>query len=130
MSLIKFKNLSIEAKVAVTHEEQSKGLMGVAWPPPVMAFPSSPDYRKFWMKNTPSPLDIVFSRDGKIIHIANGIPYSTTMVGPDVQVDLVTEFPSGFVRENKIKVGDTIDLDLSLNDRKKILQKIKIYKNI
>lgn len=71
-------------KVAITEEEQQKGLMYVSWPPPVMVFPyQKSGQRKFWMKNTISPLDIVFCNDNKIIKIVKGEPLSTMMVGPE-----------------------------------------------
>ena len=59
--------------VAITPEEQATGLMYKSWPPPVMAFPfGSSGIHKFWMKNTISPLDIVFCRDSKVIGIYDG----------------------------------------------------------
>jgi uncharacterized protein len=101
--------------VATTEQQQSKGLMGVPWPPPVMAFPYSfPGIRSFWMKNTPSPLDIIFCNAGKIIAIYEGEPMSTKSIGPDAPSDLVVEMPKGMTASKGIKIGDPIKLHRSL----------------
>jgi uncharacterized membrane protein (UPF0127 family) len=60
-------------EVAISEAEQAKGLMFKEWPPPVMVFPyKDATIRKFWMKNTVSPLDIVFCREGKFVEILKG----------------------------------------------------------
>ena len=103
-----------ETKVAVSYDEQAKGLMFVPWPPPVMSFPvSKPTIKKFWMKNTVSPLDIVFCSDNTVIGIYKGEPLSTALIGPDRPVDLVVELPAGTAAQRGIKVGDPVRLKLS-----------------
>ena len=97
--------------VAVSPEEQEQGLMFRPWPPPVMCFPyKKAEVRKFWMKNTISPLDILFCRDNKIISICSGEPLSTTLVGPDDNCDLVIELPAGTAKDRGINVGDSATL--------------------
>jgi len=97
--------------LAISEEEQSVGLMQQAWPPPVMAFVyAQPKYNKFWMKNTPSPLDIVFSHLGVITQICKGEPHSTAIIGDDRLSDLIIEFPYGTVAESGIKLGHKIGL--------------------
>ena len=97
--------------IAVSQEERSLGLMHVKWPPPIMAFPNfRPTINKFWMKNTPSPLDIVFCMDSKIIAIEHGQPNTLDMIGPDEFSDLVVEFPRGFTNINNININDSIKL--------------------
>lgn len=95
---------------AISSHEQQQGLMNVEWPPPVMSFVyDTPQPNKFWMKNTPSPLDIVFCRKGEIISIHKGEPFSTSVIGPDEFSDLVIELPHGTVASEGIllrsKVG-------------------------
>lgn len=96
---------------AISEEEQAVGLMGKEWPPPVMSFIyTSPKYNKFWMKNTPSPLDIVFSHQGIITQICKGEPHSTAMIGDDRLSDLIIEFPHGTVISSGIKLGHKVGL--------------------
>jgi uncharacterized membrane protein (UPF0127 family) len=97
--------------IAVSLEEQIQGLMFRPWPPPVMCFPyKEAEVRKFWMKNTPSPLDILFCRGNRIISICRGEPLSTELIGPEEDSDLVIELPAGTVQERGIKVGDSATL--------------------
>lgn len=109
------KGKRFDALMAITAEEIESGLMYKPWPPPVMAFPfAKADVRKFWMKNTTSPLDIVFCRAGKIIGIFAGTPLSLDHIGPDEPCDLVVEFPRGTVVRNNISIGDDVKLSYSV----------------
>lgn len=101
--------------VAITAGEQSYGLMEKSWPPPIMTFAySKPDLHKFWMKNTPSPLDILFVHNNKVIDICFGEPYSNSLIGPNKMTDLVIELPRGHVFKHDIKIGDNCNLQMSL----------------
>ena len=101
--------------VAATEQEQSKGLMGVPWPPPPMAFPyDTAGIRKFWMHNTISPLDIVFCCAGHVIAIMHGEPLSTRNIGPDEPCDLVVELPRGTAGACGIAVGSPVKLAKSI----------------
>lgn len=100
--------------VAITEAEQAKGLMGMKEPTPIMSFVyNEPKVNSFWMHNTPSPLDIVFSCRGKIVAIHNGEPYSTKLIGGDCLSDLVVELPQGSCKAGGIGVGDPIDLKIT-----------------
>jgi uncharacterized membrane protein (UPF0127 family) len=109
--------------LAISEDEQAKGLMFESWPPPVMSFIyESPKVNKFWMKNTPSPLDIVFCCDGKVQQIYKGEPYSTSIIGDNKESDLVIEFPYGTVRNTGIKIGYDVGLVSPTKDQlKKII---------
>lgn len=97
--------------LAISEEEQAQGLMEQAWPPPVMSFIyTSPKVNKFWMKNTPSPLDIVFSYNGVITQICKGIPHSTSLIGEYRPSDLIVELPHGTVAYSGIKLGQSVGL--------------------
>lgn len=101
--------------LAITDEEQSNGLMYIKPPTPIMSFVYSyPKINKFWMKNTPSPLDIVFCKNGQITQIHYGEPYSTTIIGNNELSDLVIEFPLGTVNNVSIKIGNYVEL-INLN---------------
>jgi hypothetical protein len=96
---------------AVSSQEQQQGLMDVKWPPPVMSFIyDTPQPNKFWMKNTPSPLDIVFCRKGEIISIHKGEPFSTSVIGPNEFSDLVIEFPHGTIASLGVKLNNKVGI--------------------
>jgi uncharacterized membrane protein (UPF0127 family) len=97
--------------LAISEEEQAIGLMNQEWPPPVMSFIyTESKYNKFWMKNTPSPLDIIFSHKGKITQICKGEPYSTAMIGDNRLSDLIIELPYGTAINSGIKLGHKVGL--------------------
>jgi uncharacterized protein len=101
----------IETLLACSVCEQEKGLMGQPWPPPVMTFLyKTPRINKFWMKNTPSPLDILFCYKNKITQICKGIPYSLIMIGDNSESDCVIELPANTCKLLNIIVGDDAGL--------------------
>lgn len=112
--IIHIKDQSFHTLVAITPEEHSTGLMHKAWPPPVMCFPyKNAAYRSFWMRNTISPLDIIFCKDNKIISIHYGEPLTTHQIGPHVPSDLVIELPHGTAAKYGFSVGDSVRLSYS-----------------
>jgi len=97
--------------LAISEEEQQRGLMNQEWPPPVMSFIyAEPRISKFWMHNTQSPLDIVFCYKGKISQLHVGEPFSTEMIGDNKFSDLIVELPYGTVDRMDIKIGQSIGL--------------------
>lgn len=95
--------------LAISEDEQTQGLMFESWPPPIMSFVyAEPKINMFWMKNTPSPLDIVFCYNGKISKICKGEPHSTSLIGDYNFSDLVVEFPYGTVASSAIKLGHNV----------------------
>lgn len=119
--------------LAISEEEQAKGLMHQEWPPPAMTFvyPQS-KINKFWMHNTPSPLDIIFCHNNKVSELCYGEPFSTRMIGSDKISNLIIELPYGTVDSFGIKVGHKVDLiKPSMVEIKNIIAKedpIKFYK--
>lgn len=108
--------------LAISRDEQSVGLMGQEWPPPIMSFIyDKPRINKFWMNNTPSPLDIVFCNNGKVSQICYGEPYSTKTIGDDNFSDLIIELPYGTIESVGIKIGHTVGIVSPTNS---LLQKI------
>ena len=54
-------NNLFETLLAISHDEQEIGLTHINPPVPNMALIyETPQINKFWIKNTPSPLDIIF----------------------------------------------------------------------
>lgn len=116
--------------LAISADEQMNGLMHQEWPPPIMSFIyDAPRINKFWMANTPSPLDIVFCNNGKVSEICYGEPYSTTTIGSNIFSNLVIELPRGTVNYTKIKIGQTVGLVKPTADelRKIIAEKYNIF---
>lgn len=106
----------INTLYALSSEEHQKGLMEQQWPPPVMTFIfKEANIHKFWMKNTPSPLDIIFCNAGKVVSIEKGVPHSLKFVGPNSKTDMVIEMPRGTASSIGLNVGDMVyakfDLD-------------------
>ena len=104
-------------EVARTPEEQAKGLMFRTSLPENggMLFPfEKPRFASFWMKNTPTPLDILYIRaDGTIARIAeNTEPLSTRTIPSGEPVLSVLEINGGVARQLGIKPGDTVEHSL------------------
>lgn len=109
---------TFNVEVARTAAEQERGLMfrtnipadgGMIFTP-YPAEGGGPREASFWMKNTPSPLDIIFIRqDGTIATIAeNTVPYSETPVGSGEPVSAVLEINGGKSAELGIAPGDKV----------------------
>lgn len=105
-------------EVAATEQQQQQGLM---YRPPLapdagMLFaPYPPDggpprAANFWMRNTPSPLDILFIRpDRTIATIAeNTVPFSEAPVPSGEPVSAVLELGGGRAAELGIAAGDKV----------------------
>ncbi len=105
-------------EMARTSEEQARGLMyrtdipkdGGMLFAPYPAEGGGPREASFWMKNTPSPLDIIFIReDGTIARIAeNTVPFSEAQVPSGEPVAAVLELNGGRSAELGIAEGDKV----------------------
>jgi len=112
----------IQLEVAETPGQQEKGLM---FRPPLaddrgMLFPFTPARPvAFWMKNTPSPLDIIFLLNGEVKAIARNAttcksnPCPTYPAG-GVVADNVIEVRAGLTEELGLQEGDQITVKLLL----------------
>jgi uncharacterized membrane protein (UPF0127 family) len=109
-----------QVEVARTVEQQERGLMfrtnipadgGMLFAP----YPADgpPREASFWMKNTPSPLDILFIRgDGTIARIAeNAVPFSEDNLKSGEPVAAVLEVNAGVSAKLGIKAGDKVRWD-------------------
>lgn len=103
---------------AVTAAQQAQGLMyrtdlkpdGGMLFHPYPAEGGAPREASFWMKNTPTPLDILFiRRDGTIATIAeNTVPYSEAPVTSREPVSAVLELVGGRAADLGIAEGDRV----------------------
>lgn len=102
---------------ARTAAEQERGLMYrtdlsddygmLFWPYPASGPPRE---ASFWMKNTPSALDIIFIRpDGTIARIAeNAVPFDETPLSSGEPVNAVLEIKGGRAAALGIAEGDKV----------------------
>lgn len=122
MNKVRISNQEYPVLLAITRQEQQLGLMYKEPPLPCMAFIyNTPSHNSFWMKGVKAPLDLVFCNRGEIVSIARGESYSTRVIDPAVESDLVIEMPAKTCEANQIKVGDSVELDLDDASRFKIL---------
>lgn len=109
---------SFRVEPAVTSAEQARGLMfrtNIPQDGGMLFYPypgdgSPPREASFWMRNVPSPLDIIFIRaDGTIARIAEDTtPFSDAQVTSGEPVAAVLELRGGRCAELGIAEGDTV----------------------
>lgn len=122
MTKVIIDGIPFEALAAITEKEQVLGLMYREFPPPVMFFPyKEAGIRRFWMNQTPSALDVLFCSNNKVISIHDGMPFSTTMFGPNEPADLVVELPKGTSEKYGFHIGSMIQVKYNTKDCAKFL---------
>lgn len=107
----------IKLEIADTEAKRKAGLMARKSMPDnagmffIFDEPSKP---VFWMKDCYFPLDIIFIRNSKIVHIYTSVPPCKIFpceLYPSVEtVDSALEVKAGFVKKHKIKINDKIIL--------------------
>ena len=111
---------TINLEVAQTPEQQAIGLMfreSLA-DDRGMLFPFKIERTaRFWMKNVPISLDMIFIKGDRVISIANNVPPCTTepcpVYGSNALVDRVLELRGGRAKELGLEVGDRISIQQS-----------------
>lgn len=79
----------------------------------------TPSRYTFWMHGMHFPLDMVFLDGGKIVNIANNVPYPKTptaepaTVRPQQPFDQVLELPAGDADRLGLKIGQEVTFPLS-----------------
>ncbi len=112
-------NLKVDIEVAATPYQWSKGLMFRDSLPDgsgmLFVFPTEKT-QSFWMKNTFISLDIIFiSKDKKIVDVKENFepcPAETIMCpiyNSGAKSMYVLEVNAGFVKKNKIEIGDRVE---------------------
>ncbi|WP_017654101.1 DUF192 domain-containing protein [Fortiea contorta] len=109
----------IQLEVAQTPEQQAMGLMHRPALAPdrgmLFQFATAQPVR-FWMKNVPVPLDMVFMRDGVVKYIQVAAPPCVSepcsTYGPNTPIDTVIELRSGRSAELTLKAGDRVKIEL------------------
>ncbi len=108
------KGVSLQAEIATTDTERSKGLMfrrelrdGQG-----MLFVFDRDqHLSFWMKNTLIPLSVAYiASDGKILEIHDMTPESLSPVDSDHAARYALEVPQGWFSRVGLGPGDRLEL--------------------
>ncbi len=114
---VKVGEQMIQLEVARTEAEQAKGLMYRPALPDDrgMLFPFDPPRPlRFWMRNTPQPLDMVFLLNGEVKAVIANVPPCTSQpcptYGPGLDVNQVIELRSGRAAELGVKAGDQLTI--------------------
>ena len=106
---------TIQLEVAQTPEQQAIGLMyreSLADNKGMM-FPFELERKaRFWMKNVPISLDMIFMNGDRVVGIAADVPPCQSdpcpVYGPEALVDRVIELRGGRAKELGIKISDRI----------------------
>lgn len=119
---ITINNVILQADVALSSEEQTKGLSikDSLNSNEGMIFPyESPRTLSFWMKDMKFPIDILWlDADKKVVHIEEGLQPCSPLLpcpsyAPDVQAQYVLETVAGFSSANGITTGTPVEFNLS-----------------
>ncbi len=108
----------VEVELARTMEEKVRGLsgrLGLKTGHGMLFVYDRPEPVSIWMKDMRFPLDIVWIREGRIVHIEKQAP-PLLPSGPEqiytALADLVLEVPAGFTSRQQIRVGDPVKATL------------------
>ena len=107
------------ARVAVTEMEKSQGLMGVSPSSDegMLFIYASDTHARFWMKDTPSDLDIgFFDREGRLLAVRTMRAYDTDVTDPGSdRVRFALEMRAGWFSEQGMREGAKLDLYTVVN---------------
>ena len=106
---------AVRVQIAVLQAEQQRGLMGrrdLGEDEGMVFVYPAPQQMSFWMRNTPTPLDIgFFTPDGKLGEVYPMYPYDETGVrSVGMDYTLALEMNQGWFAKNGIKPGAKLDL--------------------
>jgi uncharacterized protein len=118
---VTINNVKLQADVALTTDEQTKGLSikDNLQPNEGMLFPyQEPRILSFWMKDMKFPIDILWlNADKKVVHIEESLQPCSPLLpcpsySPDVQAQYVLETVAGFSSANSITEGIPVEFNL------------------
>jgi uncharacterized protein len=112
---IKVGNQTVRMQVAITEHEKNLGLMNrrdLGADQGMIFIFNDAARRGFWMKNTPTPLDIgYFSSDGVLREIYQMYPFDeTSAVSKSHEIQFALEMNQGWYKQHDIKPGAKLDL--------------------
>lgn len=117
LAQIKINDKVIHVELAQTESQRSQGLSNRESLPRdhgmLFVFDKASIYR-FWMKDMKFPLDFIWINGDKVVDLTENVPAPANndnlpLYWPKETVNYVLEVNSGFVAENQIKVGDTVE---------------------
>ena len=115
--------VTVRVEVAVTDEEQTRGLSGRPGLRPgtgmLFAYPA-PAFRSMWMLGMRFPLDFLWIREGRIVDVFEDVPpplsgQAPRTVASQEPAQYILEVPAGFIRTHRLRRGDPAEVRL---DRK------------
>lgn len=114
---LKIDAIALEAQLAITQGEMSRGLMHRDSLPEnggMLFLYRAPQQVAFWMANTRIPLDIgFFDSSGVLLEVYRMVPFDTQRtVSRSDQVRFALEMNSGWFSANGLRPGAQMDLDL------------------
>jgi len=110
-----------DVPISITKKEHQVGLMEVFTPSFMVFLYKEACLPRFWMKNTPLPLDIIFCNvENNISHIKNGKPFDENVIKINSLCKSIIEAPVGFCKYYGIDLGDKVKIKYD----KSILYKI------
>jgi uncharacterized membrane protein (UPF0127 family) len=114
--VVKLGNTPAQLQIAVSGAEQQRGLMfrrDLGADEGMIFVYGAPQAMSFWMRNTPSPLDIgFFDREGVLLEIYPLLPFDETPVkSRSNQIRYAVEMKQGWYASHGVKPGDKMDLD-------------------
>src|SRR5258708_31154923 len=118
---LKINEKVINIEIADTQEKRSQGLGGrqsLASDSGMLFIFDNPDKHRFWMKGMKLPLDIVWINNNQVINVlsnlqppsANQPDNELPQYEPTEPADKALEVAAGFIQQNKIKVGDKVEI--------------------
>ena len=109
---LKIKEKVIEIEIADTPKLRERGLSGrenLSIDTGMLFIFDKSDRYAFWMNDMKFNLDFIWLKDKRVVYLSQNIPNPATLF-PPVPVDMVLEVNAGFVLENSIALGDTIEV--------------------
>lgn len=110
--------VTVTVELARSVQEQVRGLSGRRELKPghgMLFVYSRPQPVGIWMKDMRFSLDILWIRDGRVVHIEAHAP-PLVPGGPErvytATADLVLELPAGFSARERIRVGDPVKVQI------------------
>lgn len=109
--------IKIDIEVADNDAEITQGLMhrtGLTFNQGMLFIFEADEQQTFWMKNTPTALDIIFvNSNQEIVSIhKNAVPYSEESIESNAEAMYVVEVKAGFCDKFTIEVGQQIDFSV------------------
>lgn len=103
-------------EVAATEDERETGLMDrdkIGEHDGMLFLFREPGTRRFWMKNTRIPLDVIFlDKENRVLTTITGQPYSLAAFGPEAVGGNVIELDAGRAARDGIRPSDLVRYEL------------------